>query len=465
MGLFDIIPENFFSILSSKNKYIYVEALFSLRKAYETETFLLKKDLVVYLISDLESLLSTYEIETSEGQETEKTVSFMIHLIIRRLIDCQWIDEEYMPDSFETYINIPNYAVRILNIIYELANPEVKEYNSYVYSTYSLLRTSIHEGKEYFIALEGAYKNTEALRNELKSLLNNIRRYHQLLLDEKRVEGILQDHFEFYETISEKIYYPIKTFDSFSRYKSPIIKILKHWINDQNIKHEMVMDAIRRNRYKTEIDASDAILDMIVAIIDRYEGIHLLLEEIDKKNAKYTRASAEKIQYLLNSDGSIKGKLIDILKNSSLDESLKDQKLTDLMQQAILIYPQENLMEDSLFKPRRKKNKIKKNPLPLPDNIPLLGLEDEIGSIVEKAHESFSSAKVMDYMIAQFRDQNVFKSTEFFFDTDHDFMLAVLGTIYYDDRLSFYNINLEEGNVYINGYRFPNVTYLRKDHL
>jgi hypothetical protein len=439
MRLFNIIPENFFSILASTNKHIYLRALFSLRKAYQTETFLLKKDLVVYLISDLEPYLLDYQIDDPEDDGTKKTVSYIIHSILRRFMECKWIDEEYLPDSFDIYIIIPDYSIKILNLLYELANPEVKQYNGYVFSTYSGLRTSSSEDRDYYIALEGAYNNTNALVDELKSFLNNIRRYYQLLLNETEVKGILKDYFEFHDIFSEKVYYPIKTFDSFTRYKNPILGILKGWLTNQSIKNIMIKESMIKNRFKTEREASDAIIDMIVSIIDKYEDISTLLNEIDKKNLRYTRASVEKIQYLLNMDGSLKGKLIDILKNTSLDNPHKNDSLLEAMNQCIDIFQQGNLSEDSLFKPRKSRRRIKNNPLPLPpDHIPD-ELSGELNAIVGKANETISRAEIQFFMENQFMGKHVLRSADLALHTDQDYILAALAAIYYDDQASFYN--------------------------
>jgi len=46
MNLFEVLPQNLFSILVSKNKHIYVDALFILRKAFKQEMSILKRDLI-----------------------------------------------------------------------------------------------------------------------------------------------------------------------------------------------------------------------------------------------------------------------------------------------------------------------------------------------------------------------------------------------------------------------------------
>ena len=63
MKLFDVLPHNLFSILVSKNKSLYVEALFVLRKAFKQEMTISKSDLVSMLIANLDEALLEMDME------------------------------------------------------------------------------------------------------------------------------------------------------------------------------------------------------------------------------------------------------------------------------------------------------------------------------------------------------------------------------------------------------------------
>nr|MBO2493634.1 hypothetical protein [Clostridia bacterium]PZN11917.1 MAG: hypothetical protein DIU64_01195 [Caldicoprobacter oshimai] len=67
MHLFDVLPENLFSILASKNKYIYVDALFVLRKAFRQEMNIKKDDLIAMLISNLDEKMLSIDMEELEN--------------------------------------------------------------------------------------------------------------------------------------------------------------------------------------------------------------------------------------------------------------------------------------------------------------------------------------------------------------------------------------------------------------
>ena len=150
MNLFDRLPSNLFSILVSKNKALYAEALFVLRKAFKQHMTISKSDLVAMLIASLDEALLDLDLEAEqlEFEETEEELksgpgqSATAHLILRRLMATKWIEVEYLPDSFEEIITLPDYTIKILDLLYSLTDDSVREYNSYVYSTYSALRTA-----------------------------------------------------------------------------------------------------------------------------------------------------------------------------------------------------------------------------------------------------------------------------------------------------------------------------------
>jgi len=364
MNLFEVIPENLFSVLASKNKEIYLDALFVIHRAYKQEMFIKKDELVTMLIADLEDKMMEADWENEEDLQ-EKNLSGMAHFLVRRLVDTGWIDTEYYAGSFEEYVTMYDYSIKILNTLYELRDTSPGEYNSFVYATYSSLKTADEERNDYiYNALADAYKNTNGLVDALKSLLNNIRRYHQALNEQSEIKEVLAGHFDqFRELVGNKIYHPLKTFDSVPRFKTPILSILRRWLYDNQVKNLLVESALIRQQYRDREEAMENIIRIMGEIIDTYENVDGLVREIDRKNTLYTRASVEKMQYLLNTDRSIKGKLIEILKMTGAGSDTKRNKLLGLMQGAVNVFPQGYLDEFSLY--ARSKRKVREPGEPL----------------------------------------------------------------------------------------------------
>ena len=142
MSLFDKIPENFFSILVSKNKKIYVDALFVLGEAYNQEMALPKDNIVSRLINNLENefIEEDFSEEDEENEIKDNNVSSKAYFLLRKLKWAGWIEFEMQRNSFEEFIIIPDYSIKFINLLMSIEEEQQVEFNSYVFATYSGLK-------------------------------------------------------------------------------------------------------------------------------------------------------------------------------------------------------------------------------------------------------------------------------------------------------------------------------------
>ena len=465
--LFDVLPHNLFSILVSKNKSLYIEALFVLRKAFKQEMTIAKSDLVAMLIANLDEAMLEIDIEAEkmefENAEDEiksgQGLSATAHLLIRRLMETKWIEAEYQIDSFEENITLPDYTVKLLNLLYSFTDEAVHEYNSYVYSTYSALRTADAERDDFmYSALLTAHENTLKLVDELKTLHNNIRRYHQSLNDYVTANDVLRGHFDEYkELIMDRIYHPLKTLDSVPRFKVPIIKIMADWLSNLEIRQKIASQAIRRGKYKSMDEAMDDLILKMGEISDIFEGMDVMLEEIDRKNAAYTRASIEKMQYLLNTDRSIKGKLAGIL-SACAD---MPERLAELLADGVILCKQSYIDEKSLYVRSNRNERKEGKPLKLEEPDKNAG-ENAIKDFLEKAKKLYSNQKIIAFVDRMMAGKDVLNSLEIRLSSDEDFILLILAALKRGEKNLFYQVDFEEGYHDCNGYTIPHMRFIRR---
>lgn len=508
MKLFQILPANLFSILASKNREIYVEALFVLRRAFKQEMSINKADLVAMLIANLEEMMlkldlaeendaeadAEVEVEVeemavgikkgidekafAEEEQGGSTLSAMAYFILRRLRETGWIEMEYQVESFEENVTLPDYAVKLLNLLYSLTDESVREYNSYVYSTYSALKTADQERDNFmYNALLTAYENTINLVDELKTLHNNIRRYHQALNEYASVNEVLKGHFDEYKNlIMDRVYHPLKTLDSVPRFKEPIKKILQNWLWDQSLREQIGEQAILRGKYKTKEEAAEDLILKIGEIGDIYEKLEEILAEIDRKNAAYTRASIEKMRYLLNTDRSIKGKIVELLRQVVADEakasggvkksSIEGKTRPDLIERMaaqVNIFQQGYLDEKSLYVRAVRSSKEEGEPLAVRVVDEVAG-EQGLTEFVDRARRTYSQAKVLKFMEEVMQGVDVVMSEEIFLPDEQAFILLVLASLKGEERRTFYRVEFMEGYVENNGFRIPRMRFSRKEH-
>ena len=349
MELFDCIPEGFFRVLTASKKDLYVAAIMVLRQAFKTELIIRKSDFVAMLIDTLENriLMADFSEESDElGTVSDEGdgLSGKAYFLIRVLKERGWITIEYEPGTFIENISVPDYAIATADLLYNLSEDRISEYNGYVYATYASLK-SCDDNPEYrFQALLAAHTNSSQLITELKSLYNNIGRYYQRILSESDVNSLLREHFDNYrEELFDAIYYPLKTIDSVPRFRHPILSIVHTWEVSDDIIESIAEQGVQRKVF-ADIDAGrEQTLDMLLDIGETYEKIENLITQIDNKHTEYTRASIEKIRYALNVDRSIKGKLVQILKASGAET------VSDAMQSSVNLYSHSYIDNQSAY--------------------------------------------------------------------------------------------------------------------
>lgn len=144
MNLFDILPENLFSILSSPNKKIYINALFVIRECFTQEMSIPREGVAIAIASKMEEELLQIQVEDEE-ESIENSLSERAYYILRRLKWAGWIETEIEDRSFEENVILPDYTIEILNLLYSLTHKKNLEYNSYAYQTYATLKVAIEE--------------------------------------------------------------------------------------------------------------------------------------------------------------------------------------------------------------------------------------------------------------------------------------------------------------------------------
>ncbi|MCL6547674.1 MAG: DUF5716 family protein, partial [Alicyclobacillus sp.] len=387
-NLFDVVPDNLFSLLAARHRAVYFRALMVLRECYQREITFRRADLVTYLISQLERDLTHLTDDDAEPAESDPgmgdgaargasgdgalasgevaggavaggavaggasggaaaqrghseaavaadlaeggatavripvdglddtTLSGRAHALVRKLVETGWLQAVTDGSGLDETLIVPRYASVLLDALFAVVEPVQQRYNAFVYSVYSNLRTANEERDEFMLqALQSAYDATVALRENLRALLHNIHTYYQNLHLRQDIRALLAEHFDGYQlAVTIATYHPLKTFDSVYRFRPRILQILRDWLALPSLLQRMSA-ALRQQRQDLDDAAARAeVVHLIQFIADTFESLDSLLRDIDHRNAAYNRASVERLQYLLNSDRDIKGKLVQLLR-------------------------------------------------------------------------------------------------------------------------------------------------------
>lgn len=461
MSLYDEIPEGLFSILASKNKGLYSKALFVVFEAFNSKLKIRKDELISMLESQLEDDIYSADID-EELDESELGLSGKAHFLVRKLRDTGWINVGYEEDFIE-YVDVPSYSCKIIKTLSEIANPAEKENFSYVYSTFSSLKTAneTKEPREMVAALNNSEERTKQLVDSLKMVYNDIKRYNQMLVEKIKVNDVLREHYEKYqEEIIEKILAPLKIKDSVPKYKGNIRNILNEWLYLDNNFDQMTEYLLKQQGSDREQIQND-LREKIHYIISTYEDLEqTYITPVDIRNRRYTRSTSLKIDYLINADQTVKGNLIYILRSLSEKKALENK--LDIANELCELYELNFLDEDALYQRKKGKPREKRSELVM---------TDDHDKFAEKAKTS--AAKLLDKRYGMERinkfvsnllgeNESISIDSEQITD-DESFVIALLSVAHSKSKLSEYNVEISDGVQADNGYEIPRITYTRRN--
>lgn len=469
MSLFTILPHNFFSILSSKNKDIYAEALLLLHRSVEDNDLLIKKSEYTRNLKDrLNELALVVDISAEETfNEGEEPLNHAdkASFIVRRLEECGWIDVEVNPENFEEYLALPSYTIHMLSLLNNLVKESTAEYISLVHATYSELKMEDEIRDEFMYAtLVRAYENTKALNIELITLAHSIRIFQNRLGKVFSTNNILSDYFDLYKTrVSDRYYHPLKTFDSVAKFKRPILHILQKWLYDDDTRAQLVGQSLMWSRNKDAKSAEADIINKINFISDMYEKVNDTIAQIDQKHHEYTKASATKILYLNNADKTIKGHLDFIFKTyaETLSNGVSVNPILNGLSESITYTKYGFVNPSSITLPIIRELRSDSLPLSLTD---FDDMRDALMEhFLEQTSNQFSNEAIFDFMELAFGDESELHIQDIPLPTFDAFLLLILATIKTNDEQCFYIVETNPGKVTSHGYRLPNMRFVRKE--
>ena len=344
-----------------------------------------------------------------------------------------------------------------MKLLNELSDHSIHEYNSLVFATYSGLKQAKNEHQsQMYEAVLSAKSNTEQLEYELRSLYHGIRGYLRSIQEQSDVNLLLKNHFEEYKRMADRIYHPIKTMDSIHRYMAPIQNILADILADDELMSGMRERAMSIRKYESSDDAHREIIYAIDYVLDMYQSVGGIVNEIDRKHSTYTKSSIEKIQYLMTADQSIKGKLVELMKTYATALGNKRSELGEMLERNIRVNRQEFIDGKSLYHKNIRSRRTNVEPLEI--------VKDEtfsdslMANMVEHIKNGYPVARIRAHVDSLFKNgASSVRSEEIIINTDTEFILLILAIVRANERGTNYKVEINKGRVERNGYRIPDM--------
>lgn len=462
MKLFDVMPNDLFSVLASPNRSLYADALTVLYAAYRDTLKIPEEKLYSMLRSKLERQLAEATFEGEDIDEDElRDISGRARFLIRKLCSKGWFEKE-RGDDFSEYITVPGYSSRILELFYQLTNEEPSRGYSYVFGTYSSLKVAQDGGGvfEKMSALYSAYDSTQSLIKLLQMVYHNVKHYFQLQIDMQNVNDVLRSHFDsFGQAVVETYIRPLKIRDSVPKYRVPIQSILDGWLEDNTLITAIANSAYQDRRGETMEHCRSDILQKIFWIKERYDSIETdYLGEIDAQVRRYTRVTTQKLENLTNRDQNIRGNLNYLL--MALSENSRAYELVEQIQPAFFLCEQSYLSEKSLWFRKRSGKRKKAEPVMIEDT----SLDEAAAAQAELLlHSEYGRAAISEYIDRCLGERGFYCSEDMELIDDKGYIMSLLSVLAASDVGTPYSAEIYEGSFTADKYTIPQLKIMRKE--
>lgn len=459
--MFQIISDNFFVPLASPNKIIYWECLVKLFTVMDHQlSFGVERDILVQELQYYfeQTQAAAIDEEGFAGKSSRDKANWML----RRLEYYGWIEVE-TDKSYVQRANFRDYAVKIIKTLLEIEEGKQIEYQGYIYTIYSLVRSSTDSPG---IVLLSILDNTDMLITGLKNLNSGIKRYIDELTKYKTSAQIMDVLFNDYiENIVDKAYHRLLTSDNVSKFRPEIVERLESKSRSRSYIEKASAEIAGIREIGIE-QAEELVYQYIHEIIDAFQNMDEILSQINQKNTQYQKAAINRAKFFLIGGEDIRGQLKEIL--SEVNEKINEENMElggiyriAFLDELVRIYSCSVLDERSLFVPIEGKKEFK--PVELMNDQPDTELRQaKLKKMMEKMERVLNPQKINAYVLEYMKDRAEILASQLPLETAEDFVHMIYVRLYGQRKNMKYVIEAGK-DIAVNGYRFRDFMIRKKE--
>ena len=455
--LFDILPADFFKPLTSKYRQEYADCIMRLFNAFKPEiSYGVNRDIVVkeltdYFEADDAEMSFDDEVYVSDAREKANGV-------IAILKKCGWIEYE-QEMNHQINVILCEYAIPVIDSMNRIIREEEAEYQGIISQIHASLQNEELYGKPYELIIKGVQENTERLLSELKKLNASIKRHMDQQTNDMDAEEILDHFFEYHKNIGSKAYLRMKTSENISYFRTAIIERIGQIMESTEIMERAIAGYMEVEETEDQEKAYDEVISMLIDIKSSFYRLDDIIDEIDRKDARYMRSAVMRARFLLATGNNLEGKLSRIIDfyvqqmNSGEEESFEG---------LFSLYPQNYISPESIqtIPVTKKMDAISRfsNQAQLSEADRLLYKE----ALRRKNRSRFSRKNINEYVINLLGDRDKMPVTEVPVESVRDLIRIIYISIYSGNRSNNYEISRSRKQVEIQGYSLPYFDIVKK---
>ena len=456
-ALFDILPADFFKPLTSKYRQEYADCIMQLFNAFKPEiSYGVNREIVVreltdYFEADDAEMSFDDEVYVSDAREKANGV-------IAILKKCGWIEYE-QETNHQINVILCEYAIPVIESMNRIIREEEAEYQGIISQIHASLQNEELYSKPYELIIKGVQENTERLLSELKKLNASIKRHMDQQTNDMDAEEILNHFFEYHRNIGSKAYLRMKTSENISYFRTAIIERIERMMESADIMERATAGYMEVEEVADQDQAYDEVLSMLIDIKSSFYRLDDIIEEIDKKHARYMRSAVMRARFLLATGNNLEGKLSRIM--DLYVQQLNGGEETNLGE-LFSLYPQNYISPESLqtIPVVRKMDTVS----PFSEHAGMNEADRLLykEALKRKNRSRFSRKNINEYVVALLGDSEEIPVTEVPVKSDRDLIRIIYISIYAGNRSNNYEIRRSRRQVEMQGYSLPYFDIIKK---
>lgn len=456
-SLFDILPADFFKPLTSKYRKEYADCIMQIFNAFKPEiSYGVNREIVVKELTDYfeaDDVEMSFDDETYVSDAREKANG-----VIAILKKCGWIEYE-QETNHQINVILCEYAIPVIESMNRIIKDEEAEYQGIISQIHASLQNEELYGKPYELIIKGVQENTERLLSELKKLNASIKRHMDKQTNDMDAEEILDHFFEYHKNIGSKAYLRMKTSENISYFRTAIIERIERMMENTDIMERAVAGYMEVEEVDDSEQAYDEVISMLIDIKSSFYRLDDIIEEIDRKHARYMRSAVMRARFLLATGNNLEGKLSKIL-------DLYVQQINgdgeDNYDELFSLYPQNYISPESL------------QTIPVIKKIETIsefsdgqGMSEADRLLYKEAlrmknRSRFSRKNINEYVTGILGARASMPVTDVPVESVRDLIRIIYISIYAGNRANNYTIRRSGKQVEMKGYSLPYFDILKK---
>ena len=442
--LFGIIPKEFFTPLASPNRLVYWDCLCRLFQAMSAQlSFGIEREILVDELQFYfeQNQAAEFEEDDINGMDSRKKANEMLRLLEKY----GWLEVE-TDKSYVQRVNFYDYAVKVMKTLLEISDGRKVEYQGYIYTIYSLVRTNTDHPA---VVLQQIRDNTDMLITGLKNLNSNIKHYIDELTKHKTVAEIMNALFNDYITnIVDKAYHRLLTSDNVSKFRPEIIERLE--ANGHSSRYiAKTSEELAAIREIPVGQAEELVYQTLHEIVEAFRNMDDILAEINRKNTQYQRAAVNRAKFLLAGTEDVRGQMKEIL--LYIGEQMEQSQLDlngiyeiEYLDNLVRLFGSSFIDEKSFYSPIEGKKEF--HPQELTEVMPDVELRQEkLRKMTEKMQRILSPERIERFVEEQLGDREKIYASELPMETMDDFIRLIYVRLYGSRKKMRYRIEKAEG--------------------